>query len=123
MLPSLDLTESNPVRDVVPPGPIGVVPAIVAGVVGTAFAGMVLSWLRNRSGSLAAPVMVHISSNSIGFVLAWFDFDKTHPAPWEWDVKRLCASMVIGPGRGSAPTPSSPRPRARRQPVRTARRA
>jgi len=23
------------------------------------------------------------------------DFDETHPGPWEWDVKRLCASMVI----------------------------
>ena len=23
------------------------------------------------------------------------DFDETHPAPWEWDVKRLCASLVI----------------------------
>jgi uncharacterized protein (DUF2252 family) len=23
------------------------------------------------------------------------DFDETHPAPWEWDVKRLAASMVI----------------------------
>jgi membrane protease YdiL (CAAX protease family) len=49
-----------------------VIAAIAAGVVGTAVAGMVLSWLRNRSGSLAAPAMVHIASNSIGFVLAWF---------------------------------------------------
>jgi uncharacterized protein (DUF2252 family) len=24
------------------------------------------------------------------------DFDETHPGPWEWDVKRLVASMVIG---------------------------
>jgi uncharacterized protein (DUF2252 family) len=23
------------------------------------------------------------------------DFDETHPAPWEWDVKRLCTSLVI----------------------------
>ncbi|HEX5038368.1 MAG TPA: DUF2252 domain-containing protein [bacterium] len=23
------------------------------------------------------------------------DFDETHPAPWEWDVKRLAASFVI----------------------------
>jgi uncharacterized protein (DUF2252 family) len=23
------------------------------------------------------------------------DFDETHPAPWEWDVKRLSASIVI----------------------------
>ena len=23
------------------------------------------------------------------------DFDETLPAPWEWDVKRLAASLVI----------------------------
>ncbi|MGH7059511.1 MAG: DUF2252 domain-containing protein, partial [Stellaceae bacterium] len=23
------------------------------------------------------------------------DFDETFPAPWEWDVKRLCASLVL----------------------------
>ncbi|HEY1451648.1 MAG TPA: DUF2252 domain-containing protein [Solirubrobacteraceae bacterium] len=23
------------------------------------------------------------------------DFDETHPGPWEWDVKRLAASMII----------------------------
>ena len=23
------------------------------------------------------------------------DFDETHPAPWDWDVKRLAASIVI----------------------------
>src|SRR5689334_9940692 len=23
------------------------------------------------------------------------DFDETHPGPWEWDVKRLAASLVI----------------------------
>jgi len=24
------------------------------------------------------------------------DFDETHPGPWEWDVKRLAASLLIG---------------------------
>jgi uncharacterized protein (DUF2252 family) len=23
------------------------------------------------------------------------DFDETHPAPWEWDIKRLATSVVI----------------------------
>jgi uncharacterized protein (DUF2252 family) len=41
------------------------------------------------------------------------DFDETSPAPWEWDVKRLVASMVLaarsiglsdGPGRDCAET-------------------
>jgi uncharacterized protein (DUF2252 family) len=27
------------------------------------------------------------------------DFDETHPGPWEWDVKRLAASVVVA-GRG-----------------------
>ena len=32
------------------------------------------------------------------------DFDETIPGPWEWDVKRLCASMhVIGRQRGFDP--------------------
>ena len=31
------------------------------------------------------------------------DFDETHPGPWEWDVKRLAASVVIaGRTRGHA---------------------
>ena len=28
------------------------------------------------------------------------DFDETLPAPWEWDVKRLAASVIVG-GRGN----------------------
>ena len=41
------------------------------------------------------------------------DFDETLPGPWEWDVKRLAASLVVAvrdrgfDGRRSA-TPSSP---------------
>jgi membrane protease YdiL (CAAX protease family) len=50
---------------------MGTLAAITGSVVATAGAGMALSWLRNRSGSLAAPVMFHCSINSIGFVLAW----------------------------------------------------
>ncbi len=34
-----------------------------AGVAGTAAAGLLLSWLRERSGSLAAPVLLHLSAN------------------------------------------------------------
>lgn len=26
------------------------------------------------------------------------DFDETLPGPWEWDVKRLAASLVIATG-------------------------
>ncbi len=32
------------------------------------------------------------------------DFDETLPGPWEWDVKRLCASLhVVARGHGFAP--------------------
>lgn len=32
------------------------------------------------------------------------DFDETHPGPWEWDVKRLAASVeVMGRDRGFSP--------------------
>jgi membrane protease YdiL (CAAX protease family) len=71
VLPSLDLTDANPTLGDLLPGPLGALAAISGAVLGTAAAGMGLSWLRNRSGSLAAPAMVHISSNSIGYVLAW----------------------------------------------------
>ena len=46
------------------------------------------------------------------------DFDETLPGPWEWDVKRLAASVAIagagprvhrqgGPGRGVRPVPAT----------------
>jgi membrane protease YdiL (CAAX protease family) len=72
VLPSLDLNDANPVLRDLLPGPLGQLATIAGGVVATAAAGMALSWLRNRSGSLVAPAMLHCSTNSIGYVLAWF---------------------------------------------------
>jgi membrane protease YdiL (CAAX protease family) len=37
--------------------------SVAATVAGTATAGLLLSWLRERSGSLAAPVLLHLSAN------------------------------------------------------------
>jgi uncharacterized protein (DUF2252 family) len=31
------------------------------------------------------------------------DFDETLPGPWEWDVKRLAASIDLGRDRGFSP--------------------
>ncbi|HEY5351457.1 MAG TPA: CPBP family intramembrane glutamic endopeptidase [Streptosporangiaceae bacterium] len=37
--------------------------SVAASVAGTAAAGLLLSWLRERSGSLAAPVLLHLTAN------------------------------------------------------------
>jgi membrane protease YdiL (CAAX protease family) len=37
--------------------------SVAGGVAGTAAAGLLLCWLRERSGSLAAPVLLHLSAN------------------------------------------------------------
>ena len=43
------------------------------------------------------------------------DFDETLPGPWEWDVKRLAASVVIaGRANGFSAGPEPSRPRCRR---------
>jgi uncharacterized protein len=47
------------------------VPRVTAAVGVTAAGGAVLSWLRERSGSLAAPVLVHLATNCGGPVAAW----------------------------------------------------
>ncbi len=44
---------------------------VAAGVAVTAAGGALLSWLRERSGGLAAPMAVHLVTNSGGAVAAW----------------------------------------------------
>jgi uncharacterized protein len=44
---------------------------VAAGVAATAAGGALLSWLRARSGSLTAPVLVHLATNSGGQIAAW----------------------------------------------------
>jgi uncharacterized protein len=44
---------------------------VLAGVAATTAAGAFLSWLRERSGRLAAPVLLHLAANSGGLVAAW----------------------------------------------------
>ena len=45
--------------------------AVTAGVAATAAGGVVLSLARARSGSLAAPVLVHLATNCTGVLAAW----------------------------------------------------
>jgi uncharacterized protein len=44
---------------------------VAAGVAVTAAGGALFSWLRARSGSLTAPVLVHLTTNCAGLVAAW----------------------------------------------------
>jgi uncharacterized protein len=44
---------------------------VLAGVAVTTAAGAFLSWLRERSGRVAAPVLLHLAANSGGLVTAW----------------------------------------------------
>jgi uncharacterized protein len=44
---------------------------VAAGVAVTAAGGAVFSWLRARSGRLAAPVLLHLATNCVGPVVAW----------------------------------------------------
>lgn len=71
VLPSWNVHEANPVFRKWLPGSLGRAVAVSGGVAGTAAAGMMFSWMRNRSGSLVAPAMLHCSTNSTGYVLAW----------------------------------------------------
>jgi uncharacterized protein len=44
---------------------------VAAGVAASAAAGVLFSWLRARSGSLAAPVLLHLATNCVVLVVAW----------------------------------------------------
>jgi uncharacterized protein len=48
-----------------------VIAGVCAGVAATTAGGAFLSWLRERSGGLAAPIMLHLVTNSGGVVAAW----------------------------------------------------
>jgi len=51
--------------------PARTVAGVSAGVAATAAGGVLLSWLRTRSGSLAAPILLHVATNSLGALAAW----------------------------------------------------
>ena len=52
-------------------GPGRTLAGVSAGVAATAAGGVLLSWLRTRSGSLAAPILLHVATNSLGALAAW----------------------------------------------------
>jgi membrane protease YdiL (CAAX protease family) len=52
-------------------GPGKTLAGVGAGVAATAAGGVLLSWLRTRSGSLAAPILLHLATNCGGALTAW----------------------------------------------------
>lgn len=45
--------------------------AIVGTFAATTAAGLVTIWLRRRSGSVVAPILAHLATNSVTFALSW----------------------------------------------------
>lgn len=65
--PTLEAVRANQLAT----GPAATVAAVSAGAAATAAAGGVLLLLRERSGSLAAPFLLHVSTNCPGPLAAW----------------------------------------------------
>lgn len=61
-------------------GAVLTVLAVAAGCLLTAAAGVLFAWLRLRSGSLLAPVLLHLATNSLGVLAAAAATDATPPA-------------------------------------------
>jgi membrane protease YdiL (CAAX protease family) len=54
-----------------PGGPVSQAVAVVLGVLFTGVAGLLFAWLRLRSGSLAAPILLHLATNTLGTLAAY----------------------------------------------------
>jgi membrane protease YdiL (CAAX protease family) len=74
VLPARGAAVSNPAVNAVADagGGYGVALAVAAAVVGTGLAGLLFCWLRIRSGSLLAPIGLHLATNSVGYLTAYF---------------------------------------------------
>ena len=57
------------------------IPAVIAAAVATAAAGVLFCWLRLRSGSLIAPALAHVGTNSVALVVA-VSVLRTASGPW-----------------------------------------
>jgi membrane protease YdiL (CAAX protease family) len=72
ILPALDRSLANPGVQHVHSGSKAKKTMVVVAVCGvTAASGVALSWLRIRSGSVAAPILVHYAANAGGFFGGW----------------------------------------------------
>jgi uncharacterized protein len=64
--PTLSAAAANDLADGWP----GLAAAVLLGCLATAAAGLLFAWLRLRSGSLLAPVLLHLATNSLGVLAA-----------------------------------------------------
>jgi uncharacterized protein len=72
VLPSLNLADVNPVFEgLLGSGIAGKLVGVAIAVVGTFLIGLWLCFLRYRSGSILAPMIVHYASNAGGYLFAW----------------------------------------------------
>jgi uncharacterized protein len=72
VLPSLSLADVNPVFEgLLGTGLAGKLGGVAIAVVGTFLVGLWLCFLRYRSGSILAPIIVHTASNAGGYVFAF----------------------------------------------------
>ena len=70
--PTLRTAGGNAVTGDIAGSGLGLALATAGMVVAMTAAGAVLCWLRLRSGSLLAPVLTHVATNSITFAVAWW---------------------------------------------------
>jgi membrane protease YdiL (CAAX protease family) len=71
VLPAGGLAGYNPAVAGALHGAGGQLLVTAAAVAASALAGVLLCWLRLRSGSLLAPVMLHTATNSLAYATAW----------------------------------------------------
>lgn len=75
VLPALGLSDVNPVAD----DTVGQLPGwvtVAGSVAATAVVGVFFCWLRYRSRSVLAPVLLHWSTNALGYLFAWWAWQR-----------------------------------------------
>jgi membrane protease YdiL (CAAX protease family) len=75
VLPALGLADVNPVAD----DTVGQLPGwvtVVGSVAATTVVGVFFCWLRYRSRSLLAPMLLHWSTNALGYLFAWWAWNR-----------------------------------------------
>lgn len=81
ILPAIDRLPSNPgFAEAHKSGALGRIGVIAAAVGSTAFAGLAFSFLRERTGSILAPIVVHAAVNIGAFGGGWIAYQSDRQA-------------------------------------------